>query len=93
MEVIMFTMKGCPHCDKLKKILNENNISFVEKDVDVHEQVYDNFSKAVKSEYLPAVVIGKQVFIPERSFKTIEQAGKSIQNYLLEQSHRGNHLS
>lgn len=93
MEVIMFTMKGCHHCDKLKKILSESNISFVEKDVDEHERVYNNFSKAVKSEYLPAVVIGKQVFIPERSFKTIEQAGKSIQKYLLEQSHRGNHLS
>jgi len=89
----MFTMKGCHHCDKLKKILSESNISFVEKDVDEHERVYNNFSKAVKSEYLPAVVIGKQVFIPERSFKTIEQAGKSIQKYLLEQSHRGNHLS
>ena len=93
MEVIMFTMKGCHHCDKLKKILSESNISFVEKDVDEHERVYNNFSKAVKSEYLPAVVIGKQVFSPERSFKTIEQAGKSIQKYLLEQSHRGNHLS
>jgi len=92
MEVIMFTMKGCLHCDKLKKILNESNISFIEKDVDKHEKIYERFSKAVKSDYLPAVVIGKQAFIPDRSFKTIEQAGKTIQNYLMEQSNRGNHL-
>ena len=92
MEVILYTMKGCPFCDDLKKILNENKVPFLEKDIEDNEKEYDKFSEAVKSEFLPAVLIGKKAFIPDRSFKTIDQAGKIIQNYLLEQQNRGNHL-
>ena len=92
MEVVVYTMKGCPHCDTLKKILNEKKITFTEKDVDDNEKSYNNFSKAVDSEYLPAILIGKKAFLAERSFKTIEQAGNIIQNFLLEQNRRGHHL-
>ena len=53
---------------------------------------YDKFSEAVKSEFLPAVLIGKKAFIPERSFHTIDQANKVIRNYLLEQQNRGPRL-
>ena len=92
MEVIMFTMKGCPHFDNLKKKLTENKISFIEKDVDEHEKIYEKFSKAVKSDFLPAVIIGKKAFIPDRSFKTIDQGAQLIENYLREQDHHGHHL-
>ena len=92
MEVIMYTMKGCPHCDRLKKILNENKISFIEKDVGDHEEEYDKFSEAVKSEFLPAVLIGKKAFIPDKSFKTIPQAGTLIESYLQGLAYRDRHL-
>ncbi len=92
MEVILFTMKGCSHCDNLKKKLNESNVPFVEKDVEIFNEIYEKFSKSVGSEYLPAVLIGKKAFIPDKSFQTIEQANHIIKNYLLEQSRRGNHL-
>ena len=92
MEVIVYTMKGCPHCDNLKKILVEKKISFIEKDVDENEETYNKFSKAVDNEYLPAILIGKKAFLAERSFKSIEQAGEVIQNFLLEQDRRGRHL-
>ena len=92
MEVILFTMKGCEHCDHLKKILNERKISFIEKDIDKNKKVYDDFSKAVKSDYLPAALIGKKAFIPDKSFKTMVQAGSLIENYLSGLSHHENHL-
>ena len=92
MEVIIFTMKGCPHCDELKKILVEKKITFTEKDVDDNEETYNKFSKAVDNEYLPAILIGRKAFLAERSYKTIKQAGNLIQNFLLEQDRRGHHL-
>ncbi len=92
MEVVVFTMKGCPFCDELKEKLNESKVLFTEKDVDDNEEIYNKFSEAVKSEFLPAVLIGKKAFIPEKSFKTIDQAGNLIKNYLLEQDHRGSRL-
>ena len=92
MEVIIYTMKGCPYCDELKEKLNESNISFIEKDIDKNIKEYDKFSEAVKSEFLPAILIGKKAFIPERSFHTIDQANKVIGNYLLEQENRAPRL-
>ena len=92
MEVIMYTMKGCLHCNNLKKFLNERKISFIEKDIEDHEPEYEKFSKAVKSEYLPAVLIGKKAFLPEKSFKTIIQASRIIESYLAGLSHHGHHL-
>ncbi len=92
MEVILFSMKGCPYCEDLKNKLIEREIKFTEKDVDENEILYESFSKKVDSEYLPAIMIGKKAFIPERSFKTIEQAVGIIENYLSELVDRGHHL-
>lgn len=92
MEVIVFSMEGCPHCDNLKNQLIEKNIKFIEKDVDKHEVLYESFSKKVDSEFLPAILIGKKAFIPERSFKTIDQAVQIIQTHLSERSRHGRHL-
>ena len=38
MEVKIFSMKGCPHCDNLKNQLNESDIDFVEVDIDENEK-------------------------------------------------------
>ncbi len=94
MEVIVFSMEGCPHCDNLKQQLKERKISFTEKDVDdvENEVLYESFSKKVNSDFLPAVIIGKKAFLPDRSFKTIDQGVEIIQNYLSELSHRDHHL-
>jgi len=82
MEVKIFTMKGCSYCDKLKEQLTENNIEYIEIDVDENEKLYENFSKKVDNDFLPAIIVGKTVFVPERSFKTINEAVKHIKNHL-----------
>lgn len=82
MEIKIFSMKGCQHCDNLKKQLKENKIDFTEVDIDDNKELYDSFSKKVDSEFLPAVVIGKTAFLPERSFNTIDEAVKQIKTHL-----------
>ena len=82
MNVKIFTMKGCSYCDKLKQQLTENKIEYFEIDVDENEELYDNFSKKVDNEFLPAIIVGKTVFVPEKSFKTINEAVKQIKNHL-----------
>jgi glutaredoxin len=84
-------MKGCPHCDKLKNKLNEYDIKFTEIDVDENPKSWETFAEAVNTEYLPSVLIGKKAFIPERSFKTIEQGVEIIRNYLLEHDQKDHH--
>lgn len=81
-KVKVFSMKGCPHCENLKNKLNENNIDYIDIDVDEHSDVYENFSKKVENEYLPAILIDKTAFLPERSFQTIDEAVKLISQHL-----------
>ena len=83
-KVKVFSMKGCPHCENLKNKLNENNIDYIDIDVDEHSDVYENFSKKVENEYLPAILIDKTAFLPERSFQTIDEAVKLISQHLLQ---------
>lgn len=82
MDVKIFTMKGCKHCDNLKQQLKEDNIKFIEIDVDENEKLYENFSKKVDNDFLPAIIVGKTVFVPDRSFKTINEAVKHIKTHL-----------
>ncbi len=82
MEVKIFSMKGCPHCDNLKNQLNESDIDFVEVDIDENEKLYDTFSKKVGNDLLPAVLIDKTAFLPDKSFNTIDEAVKQIKTHL-----------
>jgi len=65
MEIKIFSMKGCPHCDNLKDKLKENKIDFVVIDVDENEKLYEAFSKKVKNDFLPAILIDKTAFLPD----------------------------
>jgi glutaredoxin len=82
-KVKVFSMKGCPHCENLKNKLNENNISFIEIDIDENEKLYETFSKKVGNEFLPAILIDRTAFVPEKSFNTIDEAVELVKNHFL----------
>jgi len=82
MLIKVFTMKGCPHCVNLKTKLKENNIDFIELDIDENEKMYDDFSKKVDNEFLPAIIVGKTAYVPEKSFKTIDQAVELVKKQI-----------
>jgi glutaredoxin len=82
-KVKVFSMKGCPHCENLKNKLTENNINFIEIDIDENEKLYEAFSKKVDNEYLPAILIDRTAFVPERSFNTIDEAVSLVKKHLL----------
>ena len=82
MEIKIFSMKGCPHCDNLKNKLKENKIDFTEIDVDENEKLYESFSKKVGNDFLPAILIDKTAFLPDRSFNTIDEAVTQIKTHL-----------
>ena len=91
---IVFSMKGCPHCDNLKTQLKESNIEFKEIDTDEEDNhiLYETFSKKVNNDFLPAVVIGKKAFLPDNSFKTIDDGVIMIKEYLQVLADRENRL-
>ena len=59
---VVFTMKGCPHCMVLKEMLEEANISYVDRDIEEYEEEYDLFVEATGSDYVPAFMISKYFY-------------------------------
>jgi len=86
-KIIVFTMEGCPWCAKLKEQLDEKGIVYEARDVDEYSTMYDNFVKITESDLLPAMLIGKNALVPQKSFNTIEEAVKNAENLLLESDH------
>ena len=82
-------MKGCPFCVDFKKMLQEQNIDFIERDIDEHAEEYDLFSKINKNDMIPAVLIIESVdgnhldyhYVPERDYNELKEAVSIIQNH------------
>lgn len=81
-KVLIFTMEGCPWCTKLKEQLDDAGIEYVARDVDEYSTMYDKFVEITESELLPALLIGKQALVPQKSFNTIDEAVSTVQGLL-----------
>jgi glutaredoxin len=80
----VFSVKSCGYCDKLKNLLRDNNIDFTDLDLDDDNNKIEieKISKTVSLDYVPVIIVGKTILLPETSFTSIDQA-YSIINKLL----------
>ena len=79
-ELVIFTMEGCAHCQDFKKILSENNMTYINRDIHEHSDEYELFSK-VKNDLVPAfMIIDKEdtsksgLYAPDQDYQTLEEA-------------------
>ena len=54
LDVVVYTMDGCPHCVEFKKMLTEANIPFHDRDVFTYEKEYNMYVEVTKSEFVPS---------------------------------------
>jgi glutaredoxin len=84
--VRVYTMEGCPYCDKLKGLLKDNDIEF--KEIDINDKKYKlEFNKIMEisgADSVPIVIVKKKILIPEKSFMTIEEGFEIIKKLLNE---------
>lgn len=96
-KVILYTMKGCPHCHDMKDMLKEGKISFTERDIDEYKEEYDLFVEATDNEYIPSFMLleldlineeiqdtPKQVKLlaPDRDFQELDEALELVKKFL-----------
>jgi glutaredoxin len=90
--IVVFTMKGCPFCDMLKKTLKEEKIDFIDRDIWEHEEEYNLFVKTTGgNELVPAFMIietdgentSSKLFAPERDFNILDEGVNIIKENLL----------
>jgi len=90
-QVILYSMKGCPWCEQMKEALNEDNIEYRERDIDVYKKEYDMFVEATGNDYVPAFMLMKlegetikdvRLLAPERDYDDIPEAIEKVKKYL-----------
>jgi len=83
-------MKSCPHCHELKKMLQEENIDFVDRDIDENSDEYDVFVKATQNDFVPALLIiqegGQEIesflYAPDRDYEELTEAVQIIKKHI-----------
>lgn len=81
-DVVVYTMKGCPHCDDFKNLLEERNIDFHDRDIDKYKDEYDLFVEASGSEYVPSLLVLETsnkitksfIYVPEKNYNELTEA-------------------
>jgi glutaredoxin len=89
--VVLFTMEGCPFCVDLKKMLNTENVNYLERDIDVYEEEYNLFVEATGNDFIPAFMLIKnpetdnpitELYAPDRDFSDITEGFNIIKGFL-----------
>lgn len=82
LNVIVYTMKGCPFCDEFKGMLKKESIEFFDRDIDEFEEEYELFSEITNNDMIPALLVieGDEkdyksfIYAPERDYNELTEA-------------------
>ena len=89
LNVIVYTMKGCPFCDQFKEMLVKENIEFFDRDIDKYSDEYDTYSKITENDMIPALLIiegeGDKyesfLYAPDRNYMELTEAVDIIKGH------------
>ncbi len=80
----IYTIPNCPYCNELKTTLTSEGIKYQEIDVNLpeNEEEWDKLHEVTKSDMVPIVLVGKQILVPNVSFKTIRECADITKKFL-----------
>ena len=89
LNVVVYTMKGCPFCTDFKDMLVKENIEFFDRDIEEYKEEYDLFVEITENDYVPAFMIVESpneepnslLFAPGRDFEEIEDGVEIIKEH------------
>jgi glutaredoxin len=88
--VVLFTMKGCAFCDQFKKMLKEENIDFVNRDIQENKDEYDMFVKSTGNDFVPSFMVIESpnenpvshLYAPGRDYEELDKAVSIIKEHI-----------
>jgi glutaredoxin len=87
---VIFTMKSCPFCSMLKEMLDNEDIGYIDRDIEEFEEEYDMFVEATGNDFVPAFMLIENydsetpttsLFAPDRDFEDIDHGLKIIKEF------------
>jgi glutaredoxin len=88
-KLVVYSMKGCPHCETFKQKLKENKIKFINRDIEKYEEEYNLFVEITQNDFVPAFMIvettdeSAELFAPDRDFQEISEAVEIVKEKIL----------
>jgi glutaredoxin len=72
----IYTVDNCPYCTTLKNFLDADGIEYEEVNVgwEENQREFQQVYEITKSDNVPTIKIGKQLFAPNVSFQSIKEA-------------------
>jgi glutaredoxin len=82
LNIIVYTMEGCPFCVQFKDLLTKEGIEYFDRDIEIYKDEYDSFSQITENDMIPALLIiegdGKDynsfLYAPERNYDELTEA-------------------
>ena len=89
LNVIVYTMKGCPFCTDFKEMLTNEGIEFFDRDIDDYDEEYQLFTEVTDNDMIPALLIIETdnekhesfLYAPERNYDELSEAISIIQEH------------
>jgi glutaredoxin 3 len=77
-RIVIYTTSWCPYCKATKQYLTDNNIPFINKDVELDRNDMQALTEKYKSQGVPVIVIGNDEkvlkgFTPEKFEKAVRE--------------------
>jgi len=88
-KLVVYSMKGCIHCESFKQKLKENKIKFINRDIEKYEEEYNLFVEITQNDFVPAFMIvettdeSAELFAPDRDFQEISEAVEIVKEKIL----------
>ena len=57
LNVVVYTMNGCPFCTDFKDMLVKENIEFFDRDIEEYKEEYDLFVEITDNDMIPSLLI------------------------------------
>ena len=89
LNVIVYTMKGCPFCTDFKEMLVNEGIEFFDRDIEEYEDEYNVFVEVTDNDMIPALLIIEGddedhesfLYAPDRNYNDLSEAVSIIQQH------------
>lgn len=82
LNIVVYTMKGCPFCVDFKDMLIREGIEFFDRDIDEYKDEYDIFVEVTGNDMIPSLLVieGDEekhesfLYAPERNYNELTEA-------------------
>jgi len=81
-EVILYTKKTCPYCISFIKLLNDEGIKFINKEIEQEgvRQEFDKMTALTGTGMFPTILTNDNYLIPNRDFRSMPEGIQMIKS-------------